>query len=89
MASIHIHPKYTLLVELDNFPKDQTWNLSEPHPQPAAPRPAAPRHAQDLNCYWGAGAATAEGKDFVGLLPLEECLKESEWIRCIRPNHRH
>ncbi|CAK9012056.1 unnamed protein product [Durusdinium trenchii] len=28
---------------------------------------ALPRRA-DLNCYWGAGAATAEGKDFVGLL---------------------
>ncbi|CAK9012091.1 unnamed protein product [Durusdinium trenchii] len=34
------------------------------------------KQAEDLNCYWGAGAATAEGKDFVGLLPLEECLKE-------------
>ena len=36
---------------------------------------------QDTNCYWGAGGDTAEGKDYVGLMPLEDCLQEREKMR--------
>lgn len=42
-----------------------------------APYSKAWEHSQDLNCYWGAGGNSARnGQDFVGLLPLEDCLKE-------------
>ena len=30
---------------------------------------------QDVNCYAGFGGSAAAGKDFMGMLPLEDCLK--------------